>query len=321
MKKARFSLDNLNVSLSEEIISHFIKLREAQQKLVIAQKNLKLQKEILDIVQNKYKNGIADLLSLNQAQYTVEQTFSNIPLIKEQVENYKNALSVLLGCLPKELPISLDSYKSNLVSKTFKYSVKNLYKLPLDIIHKRPDILIAEENLQAQHAVLNQAIASLYPSINLQTSFNYISPQGRHLFNSNNQVYGYTPGITAPIWHWKQLVNNVEIQRYIKEEAVLAYNEAVLCALTEIKNTLFAIEKAYQTNAHKKNSYFKMQNIMNLTLNKYKNGLISFTDVARAEQNLLESELAYIESNAQILQNFVSFYKAVGGRYNFVSYK
>lgn len=321
MQKAKFSLDNLRVTLGSEVVSNFIKLREAQQKLSIARKNLKLQKDILQIVQNKYDGGIADLLSLNQAQYAVEQTSSTIPLLKEQVESYKNALALLSGSLPKEIPVDLDNYKINLVSNTFKYSVKVLYELPLDVIHTRPDIMVAEEDLQSQHAALNQAISSLYPSINLQASFNYISSAGHHLFNSGNQVYGYTPGLTVPIWRWGQLVNNVEMQRRLKEETLLAYNEAVLCALTEIKNSLVAIELSYKTIAYKRNSYLKMQNIMNLTLDKYKNGLINFTDVAAAEQNLLESELALIESNAQILQNFVSFYKATGGGYNFKTYK
>jgi len=321
MKNAKFSLDNLKVSLSSEIVSIFINLREAQQKLSIAQKNLKWQKDILQIVQNKYNSGIADLLSLNEAQYTVEQTSAIIPLLKEEVERYKNSLAVLAGALPSEMPVNLDKHKSNLVSDTFKYSVKKLYELPLDIIHTRPDILAAEENLQAQHAVLNQAIANLYPSLNLEASFSYISSAGRQLFNSDNQVYGYSPGLTTPIWHWKQLINNVDIQKHIKQEALLNYNESILCALTEIKNALLAIELSHKANSYTKNSYSKMQNIMNLTLDKYKNGLINFTDVATAEQNLLESELALIENNAQILQNFVSFYKATGGGYNFRYHK
>ena len=57
-------------------------------------------------------------------------------------------------------------------------------------------------------------------------------------------------------------------------------------------------------------------NIFNLTQQKYENGLVEFTDVAMAEQNLLDAELALIESNTDILQNLVAFYKAIGGSYN-----
>ena len=56
---------------------------------------------------------------------------------------------------------------------------------------------------------------------------------------------------------------------------------------------------------------------MNLTQTKYKNGLVDFTDVATAEQNLLNAQNALIDSNAAILQNLTAFYKASGGGYNF----
>ena len=61
----------------------------------------------------------------------------------------------------------------------------------------------------------------------------------------------------------------------------------------------------------------KMNAIMNLTKEKYKNGLVSFTDVADAEQNLLSAQSELIESNASILLYLTAFYKATGGGYNF----
>ena len=319
MENAEYSLFDVKVSLSAEIVSSYIKLREAQQKLIIAEKNLKLQNSILDIVKSKYANGIADLLALNQAQFAVEETKAIIPPLKEQIEQYKNSLSVLSGTFSQSLPLDLDKYKKNLVSSAFKYSVSNLYKLPLDVIHTRPDILATEATIRAQHAVLNQAISSIFPTISLDAGFSYIAASGRHLFSSGNQVYDYAPTLTTPIWHWKQFVNNIEMRRHAKEQSILNYNEAVLCALKEIKDALTAIEQTYKTNLYRKKSYETMKSIMNLTLDKYKNGLVEFTDVANAEKNLLENETTFIESNAQILQNFVSFYKATGGGYNFYS--
>ena len=59
-----------------------------------------------------------------------------------------------------------------------------------------------------------------------------------------------------------------------------------------------------------------MQNILSLTYKKYENGLIDFTDVAAAEQEMLKAEIDFIESNSLILQNIVAFYKATGGGYN-----
>ncbi len=317
MKSAEFSLLNTKAIIDAEIIINYINLREAQEKRRIALENLTLQKDILQTVNDRYNAGIIDELALNQAQYTVELTRAVIPALDIQIEQEKNTLAELLGVMPENLPINLNKYKRNIVTKPFKYSVKNLYKLPLDIIRTRPDILVAETQIRSQHAAVNQAIAQLYPNLNLSMTFGYISHSGYALVSKNKQNYGYIPGLTTPIWHWKQLRNNVELQKHIEAEDILIYNEAMLTALNDIKNAITAVEESYKINKHKKNSVIKMQNIMKITKEKYKNGLVDFTDLATAEQNLLSVQTDFAESNAQILQNIIAFYKATGGGYNF----
>lgn len=316
MKKAEYSLFDIKTSISAETVSNYIQLRAAQEKLRIAHKNLQLQKDILKTVKDKYEVGIADELALNQAEYVVETTKAVIPDLENAIETHKNAIAVLLGVALDKIPVDLDSYKTNITANTFKYSVKNLYNLPLDVIHNRPDIRVAESDIRTQNAIVNQAITELYPSVNLGATFGYISFSGRKLFNNDNQIYGYNPQLTQPIWQWKQLVNNISLQKHIKEEYVLNYNEVLLTALSEVKNSIISVEKSYVANKHKKNSFIKMQNILHLTNEKYKNGLVNFVDVADAEKQLLTAQTDYVSSNAEILLALVSFYKATGGGYN-----
>lgn len=316
MHNAEYTLLNLRVSITAELITNYVNLREAQEKLNIANKNLRLQRDIMQTVKDKYNAGIADALALNQAEYAVEKTKTSIPPLKSQIENYKNAIAVLLGVLPNELPVNLDKYKRNITNTAFKYNVQNLYNLPLGSLRTRPDIMAAEMSIRAQNAAINEAITNLYPTLNLSATFGFISNSGHSLFDNNSQTYGYTPGITLPIWHWKQLTNNIELQKHIKEEYILSYNEAMLTALAELKNAITAVEQAYQTNHYSQTSLNKMRNVMELTRNKYENGLIEFTDVATAEQDYLSAQNALAESNAAILQYLTAFYKATGGGYN-----
>lgn len=316
VKNSGYSLINTDVSIVSETMLNYIKLREAQEKLRITQKNLSLQNEILQTVKNKHLAGTEDDLALNQAQYTVENTLTTIPAIKSQIATYQNNLAVLLGVVPNELPINLNTVKNNITTRPFKYSVKKLYQLPLGIIRMRPDVLAAEANIKAQNAAVNTAITSLYPTIDLSAAFGYLSNSGHSLFNTDSQVYGYSPSFLLPIWNWNQLVNNIEIQKHQREYYLLDYNEIFLTALMELKNVLFAIEQSYQKNTYQQATLSKMKNIFNLTQQKYINGLVDFTDLTLAEQNLLKTELAVVESNTETLENFVAFYKATGG-YNF----
>ena len=50
----------------------------------------------------------------------------------------------------------------------------------------------------------------------------------------------------------------------------------MLTALTEIKNTIVSIEQEYNANRYKNNSVLKMRRILDLTKEKYKNGLRFF---------------------------------------------
>ena len=170
--------------------------------------------------------------------------------------------------------------------------------------------------IRAQNSVVNQAITDLYPSVNLSATFGFISSSGHSLLNNNSQIYGYTPKVTLPIWHWGQLTNNIELQKHIKEEYLLNYNETILTAVMEIKNAITAVEQAYKTNIYSKSSLNKMRNVMDLTRTKYENGLIEFSDLALAEQNYLTSQNDLISSNSSIIKYVTAFYKATGGGYN-----
>ena len=316
MNNAAYSLLNIRVSITAEVIANYINLRLAQEKLGIANKNLRLQRDIMQTVKDKYNAGIADALALNQAEFAVEKTKASIPPLKTQIENYQNAIAVLLGVLPDNLPVNLNKHKRNITNTAFKYNVQKLYNLPLGVIRSRPDVMAAEMSIRAQNASVNEAITSLYPNVSLSATFGFISKSGHSLFDKNSQVYGYTPGVTLPIWHWGQLTNNIELQKHIKEEYLLNYNEAMLTALAELKNAITAVEQSYKTNAYSQTSLNKMRNVMELTRNKYENGLIEFTDVAIAVQDYLNAQNALAESNAAILQYLTAFYKATGGGYN-----
>ncbi len=313
MKNANYSLQNVKVSITAELIKNYINLRLAEEKLSITNKNLKLQNQILNYVQNKFNTGLDDSLALYQAEFVTQNTNAEIPLLKYQIEMYKNSIAILVGGLPDKLDLNSSR---NITAKTFKFDIKKLYNLPLDIIKTRPDIMATQSIVAKQNAVINQAITDLYPSISLSASFGFLSLSGRELFNNDSQVYGYNPTISIPIWQWGQLKNNIELQKNIKEEYVLNYNEALLTTLLEIKTNISSIENTYKENKYQNIALAKMFEILKLTQNKYDVGLIDFTNVAIAEQNYLEEQINLAESNANILLYITQFYKATGGGYN-----
>lgn len=317
INKADYNVADIVITIESEVISNYVYLRLAQEKLKITKKNISLQEDVYKIVKNKYLAGTEDELALNQALYLLEKTKADIPDIIVDIEKYKNALYVLSGKTKNNFIINLDKFDKNITKKTFKYNVQKLYQIPLDSIRTRPDVKIAEAQVKAQNASLNQSIIALFPSISLQAGFGFLSPSGNTLFNNQSEIYGYNPIFSVPIWQWGKLTNNIELQKHIREEYILNYNEVMLTALFEIKNSITNIEQALKEASLLKKSYESMKNVFEITKSKYKNGLVDFVEVTESEKNFLEAENVYLKANAKVLLNITSFYKATGGGYNF----
>lgn len=312
---AAANLDNVRITLVSEVANNYTSLRTAQEQLRIAESNLKLQEEIMELVAEKHKFGLADDIALNQAQYAVETTKSLIPSLEYQVEAYKNALAVLTGVLPGQLTIALEPVGENMVQRRFEYDLDNLFNIPAEVVRARPDVRIAEQNLIAKNAAIGQAVADLYPNVSISALFGYQSIRGTSLFTPSSEAFSYAPQITLPIFHWGQLVNNVKLQKEIKEEYVQTYKETLLNAVGEIKDAIVAVDKEYRKNLSDYNSVEHMQKVMDYTLAKYKQGLIEFSDQLTAEQSLLQAQLTLVESNGAIYKNIIAYYKALGGGY------
>lgn len=304
------NVDGIKLSLTAEIIAQYINLRTAQEQLRITIENLSLQKKIFNIVSKKYQAGLSDDLAYNQSKYLLEQTASQIPEIKHTIETYKTALTSLIGDLPKDGFLELKG--RNIIAQKFEFDTKNLYNYPVDSIRNRPDIKIAEYNLIAKNAAIGQAVANLYPKINISALAGYQAFSGHELFNSKSSAYGYNPAISLPVFHWGALIENIKLQENIYEEYLLTYQKTVINAVAEVKNAVDSIKNEYIRNDHLRKSFQNMQKVVYLTTRKYENGLTDFYQLLQAQQNLLKAQQDLSTSNGLIYLKIAAFYKATG---------
>ena len=63
-----------------------------------------------------------------------------IPTLENQITVYKNALAVLSGVLPDDLPADVSDTHDNPAQQAYLFDIHKLYELPADIIRSRPDV-------------------------------------------------------------------------------------------------------------------------------------------------------------------------------------
>ena len=314
LKAEEYSLNQVKNVVAAEIASDYVNLKLAVEKLRIAKQNLALQRDIFGVVKSKYQSGLTDDIAYNQAEYLLNSTETQIPQLQSQVEQYKNALAVLSGVLPSQLP--LDSEKrSPIFSNAYQYNIKAMYNLPASVIRQRPDVAAAEQNLAAQNALVGAAVADLYPNVSISALWGYAASSGNSLFNSKSQGYSYEPLLSLPLLDWNRLQNQLNKQKYQKQEAFAVYKKTVLTAVGELKNAMANVQNELKRNRLQNRALANMNKVVEASSEKYRSGLIEFSDFLTMEQNRLQAQNSSLESKAGIFQNLIAYYKASGGGY------
>ena len=309
------NLKNVNVSLISDIATNYINLRMAEQNLKNMRENILLQEDVYNIISERFNADLVDEMTLSQSKYLLENMKMQVPMLEYQREMYANALAVLLGKLPQSLDEFLQSENKNLVSRVFEYDVEKLYKLPVSIIRSRPDVRMAEENLISQNAEIGVAVANVYPSFSLSGFLGFQSLKFSNLIERDSVGHSLVPKMVLPLFHFSQLRNNIEVQKLKRDEAEVNYEQTLLNAVAELRNVIVAIDKEYKVNKSASLAYQKMSEVSYLMWKKYLSGLVEYTDVLTAEQNRLEAQTNMVNSNANLYKNIITFYKAIGGKY------
>ena len=314
LSKSYYTLANMKAILSSEIAKTYFLMKTAQEKKRIAQNNLKLQNDIFQSIEDKFKAGLTDETSYHQSLYLLEKTKSLIPQIDAQILAYQHSLEVLTGTLPQ------NRADAALFSSAFKpkiqFETKQLFDLPVDIIRSRPDVRASEQALIAQNAAVGQAVGALYPDVSISVLVGFAAQNGTDLFHHRSNTSTVSPSVIAPIFHFGQLQNQLEIEKSKYKEEYENYKNTILNAVMELSNAIVEVKQEYQANKHKKNSVFQMKKALSGQKQKYENGLIEYSTLLESQQDLLSSELDLTESLGNIYVAIIAFYKATGGGYN-----
>ncbi|MBR2137159.1 MAG: efflux transporter outer membrane subunit [Alphaproteobacteria bacterium] len=312
LKAAEFSLDNMKTLISAEIAAQYVSLLQNTENLRLARQNLQLQQQIYDSVLRKYQNGLTDAADYHQARYLVATTQAQIPLYENNIEAYKNALSVICGRLPDAFFVQAKK-RENLFAKTKIFYDNQLMDLPLQIVRLRPDVAADEQKLIAQNALVGKAVAELYPDISVSGLWGYAAHKTDHLFNSSSQGYQYAPAFSVPLLDWNKIHHNIELQKYMREEQLEAYRQTVLQAAAELQNSMVSFSLTKRQFEQHSRALKNMKEAVDASMRQYQNGLIDFAKVLQIQQNYVGAQNDYLAAKAQVFHAIIAYYKAAGG--------
>lgn len=309
------SLKSIYISLIAEVTNNYIAFRLNERLIQNAEDTLILQENIYNLAQKKVTAGLLALSQLKQIAALMESIRAQIPPLKANVEQYKNALSLLTGKLPGALDTLL-SQNSKLINTPLEVDIARLFEFPVTVLQNRPDVRAAEQNLIAKNAAIGVAVANLFPNISLSAAFGFAAVPGKNILSKNGWTYSFNPVISQPLFHFGALKNAVKLAKADKTNALIQYEQILLTAAGEVKNAMVVLQSEIEANELLFKTFLSTLHAVQLTDKNFESGRIPFSEALTLQKQLFETQVDLIKSNAALYKDLILFYKAIGGGIN-----
>ncbi len=269
---------------------------------------LNIQEEILNHNKKMFARGVISTTEINNAQKNIENAKNSLEKLKREREILVMQLAVLTGNSPSNINCMKFGSLSN-----FEYSAKIPTEISSDVIFSRPDVKMAEANLEKAKIDVRVAKKEFFPTFNIVGvwAFNTIAPGS--FFSWESSLAAILAGATQDLFKGGMKVANLRIQKAKYEELFEEYNRTNLEAVKEVNTSLCIIkhDKQIEENTISELNY-ETGNFKN-TQNKFNRGVISKPEYLVGKNKLINSEINYTQSKTQRIVNYFTLYKAVGG--------
>ncbi|MBO5865713.1 MAG: TolC family protein [Bacteroidaceae bacterium] len=296
------------VSLIANVATSYFSLRQSLAQMWVLRENVASQHEILNITLARYDSGLASKLDVAQARSVYQSTLAQIPSMQSNIDNYRNTLAVLLGTFPEEL--------DGLLHEGYAlptYIAPIGVGIPAELLRRRPDIRAAEQQVEANAALLGATRRDWFPQLLISGSFGFASGEMKTLFRSRSLTWEIAPTIKWNIFGGNDRVNATREARATLDASILEFNEKLLTALQEVESAMSGYENSIKQIVALREAVNQNEETLALSLELYRQGLTPFQNVLDAQRSLLTYQNYLVQAQGGSLIYLVQLYEALGG--------
>ena len=296
------------ISVVSDVARAYIDERALSLRLAVAQQNLKLQQQSVELTSAKFNQGIIRELDVALAKRQLATVQATIAPLQEAIADSQRRLAVLLGKLPHDLYDELQQ-PSNLPDPPQTIQPG----LPVELLRRRPDIREAERELAASTARIGVATANLFPRVALLGAYGF---QGQGLGRvpvTNKMIWSLGPSLYWPALDFGVLDSIVEYQDLRTQELLYSYQRTVLQAVEEVDNAIGNYiaqrDRLDRLNA----AVDASRRALELATQGYQGGFTDYLNVLDAQRQLYDLQDQQAIAQQVVALQYIALYKALGG--------
>lgn len=297
----------VHISLVAAVATTHLALSADDELLRVTQQALDTRDASLKLVQLRVRHGAGSEVDLRQAESLLESARVALAQATRQRALDENALVLLLGQpLPADLPPALPIARAADLPEL-------PVGLPSDVLVRRPDVRLAEQQLIAAHANIGAARAALFPRITLTGSLGGVSGQLSGLLKAGSFGWGLAPQLLQPIFDAGRNQANLQLAEVNRDLALAQYERALQSAFREVADALAGrATLGQQVQAQDRLVQAEAARVTLADL-RYRHGAASHLELLDAQRSLLAAQQGQVQARALAAQNLASLYKVLGG--------
>jgi len=298
-------LQAARLSAQAQLAQDYLQLRilDAQQQLL--EDTIDAYQKSLQLTQNQYAAGVAAKVDVIQAQTQLKSTQAQALDVGVQRAQLEHAIALLVGQPASGFAIA----RAPLAATAPAIPPA----LPSDLLERRPDIAGAERRMAAANAQIGVAQAAYFPALTLSASAGFQGSSLGDWLTLPNRVWALGPALAQTLFDGglRRAQTDAAIAAY--DADVAAYRQTVLGGFGEVEDNLAALRILEQEAQVQQEALQLARQSVQLTINQYRAGTVSYLNVVTAQATALASENTALTILNRRLAASVALIKALGG--------
>lgn len=292
-------------SIAAQVVQMYFEIVHARTQVDLSERTVEALAEMARQINNRVAVGIASPSDGMLANANMESARAGLHQRREALERNLRQLEVLMG----EYPAGTLATARVLA----QVPPRPAAGIPSDLLARRPDVRTADFRLLSAGYQLDAARRSFLPSLSLTGSVGVAGSELSELFRSGNLIWSIAGRLLQPIFQGGRLTAQVDIASGQREEALHAYAETALTALSEVESALVVDELLAQREAALDASASAAEEAVRVSLDRYRQGIDPFLNVLESQQRALDGRSAYLSARHARLANRIALHLALGG--------
>ena len=303
--KAKLAYDEdyrqaVQVDLAANVANYYYNLVMLDRQLEISEATEKLYEESYNTTQALFQAGIYNSPAVYEMQASLEALRAQIVDLRYSIATTEASLCLLLAEPPHHIERS--SFDQ------FEMPEQIHIGLPVRLLDARPDVRMAERNMEIAYYSTQQARQSFYPTLSIDGLFGYAGT-----FNALGLITQAVGSLTQPLFQGGQLKAQLRNAKAEQEKAQLNFVQTLYDAGSEVYQYKKAFDVAEEKTGHIDIRVDALQEAYNATTELMNNGSTTYLEVLTAQESLLSAQLSQVQNRYEIIQGLINLYTALGG--------